>query len=728
MSHTQFEKIAISKDRQERLLNDQINDLIKSIESLKYDSGSQFSVKQMEIQKKRLSAQLEKLLNATSKDDLLNFEELGIDCMMIDEAHTFKKLNLFSKMNNVSGISNNGSNRSFDMYLKCQYLSEINNNKGITFATGTPITNTMCEMFVMQQYLQKSTLDKMGVGYFDAWATNFGETTTSLELNVEGNSFQLKTRFNKFVNVPELVTTFKEIADIQTSDMVNLDVPKLRSGKPIIVTCEADDFTKNLMDSFISRAEKIRNGNVDSNVDNFLKITGDARKLGTDARLLDFSAPVNPNGKLMLVVKNVYDEYINAIEKGIIGSQLIFSDIGIPNSNKYFSVYEFIKESLIDKGIPDDEIAFIHDAKTDKERESLFEMMNLGKIKILIGSTEKCGTGVNVQKYITALHHVDCPWRPSDIEQREGRAIRQLNQNKEVAIFRYVTKGTFDAYNWSIVENKQKFISQIMTSKSIARSCDDIDATALSYAEIKAAATGNPWIREKMELENKLQRLKILKNAYDNHIYSMQDNIMVSLPKLIKDAEMRILCVDNDICKRDETGNDFLINVGGEDFSERLDAGSKLLDIAEKCKVGNITDNIGTYKGFSISIKRNFIETDSIILKGNLNYSCLLGSSQIGNIIKIENLLKDLEKFKENERDKLDKLRKDLMVSKQEIEKPFTHEAEYQEKVIRLAEINRAIEFENNSVIDADLSENTTLTNDIMPSDYEMEENVCQPL
>ncbi|MCL2050862.1 MAG: DEAD/DEAH box helicase family protein [Lachnospiraceae bacterium] len=707
MSHTQFEKISISKERQIEMLEKQIDGLINAIDALKYNRGEQYSVKQMEIQRKRLNSQLEKLANNAYKDDLLNFEELGIDCIMIDEAHAFKKINLFSKMSNISGISNSGSNRSFDMFLKCQYLNEINGNRGIVFATGTPITNTMCEMFVMQQYLQKSTLDRMGIGYFDAWATSFGEVTTAFELNVEGNGYQLKSRFNKFVNLPELVTAFKEIADIQTSGMVSLDVPQLRGGKAIIVPSEPDDFARAFMDSFVERAELIRSGRVDGSVDNFLKITREARELGIDTRLLDPSAPENPAGKLSMVVNNVHGEYLLAIEKGIVGCQLIFSDIGVPNPQKDFTVYGYIKDRLIERGIPGDEIAFIHDAKTDKERESLFEQMQTGKKKILIGSTEKCGTGVNVQKHLTALHHVDCPWRPSDIEQREGRAIRQLNQNEEVAIYRYVTKGTFDAYNWSVVENKQRFISQIMTSKSIARSCDDIDEASLSYAEIKAVATGNPWVKEKMELENDIQRLKILKTAYDNQHYALQDDIMIKLPKQIRDAEMRLAKVNGDVISRDTAFGlepDFNIVLDGCGYSERAEAGNKLLDLAEKCKTSEI-NKIGSFKGFVISIRRNFMGINNLILSGKLDYSCDMGNSHVGNIVKIENLLKDMEKRVKETEESLGKLKADLSASKQEFEKPFAYESEYHEKVKKQAEINNKLDIMNSSVLGADLLE-----------------------
>ncbi|MFB5366965.1 helicase-related protein [Enterococcus faecium] len=474
MSHSQFEKIPISAERKERMLNQQIDEITYAIDETKSKNGERWTVKQMESQKKKLEEQLKKLSDESRKDDLITFEEMGVDSIMVDEAHTFKNLAIFSKMNNVSGISSNGAQKSTDMQLKCQYLSEINNGRGIVFATGTPISNTMCEMYVMQLYLQKEALEEMGIYHFDSWAANFGEVTTALELTVEGSGFRFKSRFNKFTNLPELMNIFREVADVQTSDMLDLDVPDLRGGKPIIVESEPDWYVKQVMEDFVVRAERIRNGGIDPSEDNFLKITHEARLLGTDARLIDKDAPNNPDGKLNKVAENVWNEYEKARADSRIGCQLIFSDSGTPAPGKEFTVYDYLKESLIEYGIPEEEIAFIHDAKTDAQRDILFKEMRTGKRKVLIGSTDKCGTGVNVQTHLVAMHHVDCPWKPSSIEQREGRGIRQGNENSEIAVYRYVTKGTFDAYNWSLVENKQRFISQVMTSKAVSRTCEDM--------------------------------------------------------------------------------------------------------------------------------------------------------------------------------------------------------------------------------------------------------------
>lgn len=556
MSHSQFEKIPISKERKERMLNDQIQEISYAIEEIKAEKGEQWTVKQMEGEKKKLEQQLKALSDETRKDDLICFEELGIDSIMVDEAHHFKNLAIFSKMNNVSGISSSGSQKAMDMYLKCQYLSEINDGRGIVFATGTPVSNTMCELYVMQLYLQKQALERMNIHHFDSWATNFGEVTTALELTVEGSGFRFKSRFNKFTNLPELMTIFREVADVQTSDMLKLPVPGLRTGNYIIVDSEPDWYIKQVMEEFVKRAEAIRAGGVDPSVDNFLKITNETRLLGTDARLLQPDAPNNPESKLNKVVENVAAEYFQNNQNGKIGCQLVFSDIGTPKATwsedweelfkqgaRTFDVYNYIKTELVKKGIPAEEIAFIHDAKTDAQRDTLFKEMRTGKKKIMIGSTDQCGTGVNVQKHLVAMHHIDCPWKPSCIEQREGRGIRQGNENDEIAVYRYVTKGTFDAYSWSLVENKQRFISQVMTSKSVSRTCEDIDEATLSYAEIKAVATGNPLIKEKMQLENDVQRLKLLKSTYDSQRYTLEDNITIRFPKLIKAAQEKAECV-----------------------------------------------------------------------------------------------------------------------------------------------------------------------------------------
>lgn len=706
MSHSQFEKIPISEERKERMLNEQIDEISYAIDEMKERNGERWTVKQMESQKKKLEEQLKSLSDESRKDDLITFEELGVDSIMVDEAHNFKNLAIFSKMNNVSGISSSGAKKSTDMQLKCQYLSEINDGRGIVFATGTPISNTMCEMYVMQLYLQKAALEEMGIYHFDSWAANFGEVTTALELTVEGSGFRFKSRFNKFTNLPELMNIFREVADVQTADMLDLDVPALRGGKPIIVESEPDWYVRQVMEDFVVRAERIRGGGVDPSVDNFLKITHEARLLGTDARLIDKDAPNNSDGKLNKVAENVWKEYEKGNANGHIGCQLIFSDIGTPGPDKDFTIYDYLKETLIQYGIPADEIAFIHDAKTDAQRDALFKEMRTGKKKVLIGSTDKCGTGVNVQTHLVAMHHVDCPWKPSSIEQREGRGIRQGNENEEVAIYRYVTKGTFDAYNWSLVENKQRFISQVMTSKAVSRSCEDIDEATLSYAEIKAVATGNPLIKEKMEIDNDVQRLKLLKASYDNQRYGLQDNFMIKYPKLIKTAAEKLANVREDVKARDKElidNPEFAITIGKATYTERVDGGTMMLEAISKCKTGETTA-IGKFHGFELLVEKNFLGINYMVLRGKTEYKAELSTSPVGSMVKLENLFNGLHENIDFLEKKIEQYQNDLEASKSEYDKPFAYSEELNEKLARQCELNAQLDLENAKAVDADLS------------------------
>lgn len=710
MSHSQFEKIPISRERKERVLNDQIEELSTAIEKIKEENGEQWTIKQIERQKKKLQEQLYALADESRKDDLICFEDLGIDSIMVDEAHHYKNRAIFSKMNNVAGISSSGSQKAMDMQLKCQYLTEINGGRGIVFATGTPVSNTMCELYVMQTYLQNEALERMGIHHFDAWAANFGEVTTALELNVEGNGFRFKSRFNKFTNLPELMTTFREVADVQTADMLKLPVPGLRTGSYIIVDSEPDWYIKQVMDEFVVRAERIRSGGVDPSVDNFLKITNEARLLGTDARLLEPDAPNNPDSKLNKVVENVAAEYFQNNVDGKIGCQLVFSDIGTPKSawsedweslfkqgERTFDVYNYIKTELVKKGIPAGEIAFVHDAKSDAQREMLFKEMRTGKKKIMIGSTDQCGTGVNVQKHLVAMHHIDCPWKPSCIEQREGRGIRQGNENETIAVYRYVTKGTFDAYTWSLVENKQRFISQVMTSKSVSRTCEDIDEATLSYAEIKAVATGNPLIKEKMQLENDVQRLKLLKSTYDSQRYALEDNITIRFPKLIKVAKEKAECVRMDMKTAEEsllTEQDFSITIGNARYAERVDGGTVMLEAISRCKNGETT-HLGQFKGFELLVEKNFIGVNYLVLRGKTSYKTDLSTSPVGNMVKLENLFGGIPETLENLNKRIEQYERDLEQSKSDYEKPFAQEAELAEKIARLNELNVQLDLEN---------------------------------
>ncbi len=736
MSHSQFEKIPISKERKERMLQAQIQEISYAIDEIKSEKGEQWTIKQMEAQKKKLDEQLKELTEESRKDDLITFEELGIDSVMVDEAHHFKNLSIFSKINNVSGISSTGSKKAMDMYLKCQYLDEINDGRGIVFATGTPVSNTMCELYVMQLYLQKRTLERMGIYHFDSWAANFGEVTTALELTVEGSGFRFKSRFNKFTNVPELMTSFREVADVQTADMLNLPVPALREGKPIIVESEPDWYVKQVMEEFAKRAERIHGGGVDPKEDNFLKITGEARLLGTDARLLELDAPNNPDGKLNKVAANVAAEYFAGNRDGKIGCQLIFSDIGTPKTawtpdwaeriknGGQFDIYNYLKTELVKQGIPADEISFIHDAKTDAQREALFKDMRSGKKKILIGSTDQCGTGVNVQAHITAMHHVDCPWKPSCIEQREGRGVRQGNENEEVAIYRYVTKGTFDAYSWSLVENKQRFISQVMTSKAVSRTCEDIDEATLSYAEIKAVATGNPLIKEKMQLENDVQWLKMLKSSYDSQRYSLQDNFMIRYPKLIKAATEKLACVLEDTKTAEaaliaEPDFAITVDVAGKStkFTERTEGGTFMLQAVSQCKTGETT-HIGSFKGFELLVEKNFIGVNNMVLRGKTDYKAELSTSPVGNMVKLENLCHGIQVNIPELEKRIEQYQRDMEQSRQEYEKPFTQEEELNEKVARLNELNVQLDLENGKTEDVDLCEEQDNARVAEPENY----------
>lgn len=739
MSHSQFERIPISKERQQALLEKQVEELTFAIDEMKSRNGEQWSVKQMEAAKKNITAQIKELADA-ERDDLITFEELGIDCLIVDECQAFKNLAVFSKMTNVSGITSSGSKRAMDMYLKCQYVSEINGGRGIIFATGTPISNTMVEMYVFQTYLQKELLEQMGIYHFDAWAANFGEVTSSLELTVEGNGFRFKNRFNKFKNLPELMNIFKECADIRMRDSLQLDVPELRGGNYIIESTEPDWYTKQVMEDFVKRAERIHNGGVDPSVDNFLKITNDARLLGTDARLLDPTAPVNPEGKLNQVVDNVYAEYIRAKDKGIIGTQLVFSDIGTPKSSwkeemleegyydrgHAFDVYNYIKTELVRRGIPAEEIAFVHDANTDAQRETLFKEMRLGKKKIMIGSTEKCGTGVNVQTHLVALHHVDCPWKPACIEQREGRGLRQGNENDEVAIYRYVTKGTFDAYSWSVVENKQRFISQVMTSKAVSRSCDDIDEVTFQYAEIKAVATGNPLIKEKMQIDNDVQRLRLLKSSYDSQRYQHQDNFMVRLPKLIAAAEEKLSGVKADVKLRDKMAYDqslFHLAVGISNYEEREPAGRALLSAINSAKTGTTTE-IGEYKGFKIKIEKNFMDCNYLILSGKNDYKMETSVSPVGMVTRIENKFNAIHEYISFYEERLEQYHRDMEQAKSDYEKPFEYEAELNEKLQRQIEINIQLDVDRQAGEENHERDDPELAEEMEPDREEREENV----
>lgn len=694
IGHSQFEKIPISQERQEKMLQDQIDELTYAIGEAKRSSGNEWSIKQMEKFRKGLEAEMKILLD-TPKDNVINFEQLGIDSIFVDEAHNYKNCAIFSKMRNVAGISNSQAKKSSDMLMKCQYIEEINDGKGIVFATGTPISNSMTEMFVMQRYLQNRELKSRDINHFDAWAANFGDIVSSLELAPEGTGYRMRDRFSKFTNLPELMTMFKDIADIQTPDMLNLPVPKLKDGKYKMLVSEANDFTKEKMNEFVERAEIIRAGNIDPSIDNMLKITNEARLLGTDPRLLDSTAENHKDSKLNKCVDSIIKEYEES--NSFQGTQIVFCDVGTPNKNAEFTVYDYVKEELIRRGINKEEICFIHDAKTEVQRERLFSEMRSGQKRIMIGSTSKLGVGTNIQDRMIAIHHLDCPYRPSDLEQREGRIIRQGNMNKEVNIYRYVTKDTFDSYLWQLVEQKQKFISQIMTSKSIARNCQDVDEVVLNYAEVKALATGNPLIKEKMEIDNELQKLRMFKSSYDSKKYKMQDNFTFKYPKLIEQSTKRLEALNRDIEIRDRNNNEeFSILLNGMKLDKREDAGTILKGLEKKEGI------VGNFKGFDISFEENlYFGISDVVLNGNLKYKVELSENLHGNIIKIENKLNNLEKKVEETEREIGEYKRNLEQSKLEYDKPFIYENELKEKTIRQAQLNDILSLDK-SIDDGD--------------------------
>ena len=711
MGFTQFEKIPISKERQEKLLYKQIDEITESIKGIKNEQGQNWSIKQMEKFKKNLETQLEKLLDS-EKDNIINFEELGVDSLFVDEAHYYKNCATFSKMRNVAGISNASAKKSQDLLMKIGYIQEINDGKGIVFATGTPISNSMAEMFVMQRYLQPDTLRDRGITHFDEWASNFGEVISSLELAPEGTGYRIRNRFSKFTNLPELMQMFNQVADTQTADMLDLPVPKLKDNQYKIITSEPSEFTKQEMDTYVDRAEAIRAGAVSPSQDNMLKITNEARLLGTDPRLIDEMAINDPDSKINQCIENIYKEYIASGD--VKGTQIVFSDVGTPKDGKRFDIYNYIKDQLIKKGIASEEICFIHDAKTEVQRDHMFAYVRHGTKRIILGSTPKMGTGVNIQNKLITLHHVDCPYRPSDIEQREGRILRQGNKNDEVNIYRYVTKNTFDSYLWQIVEQKQKFISQIMTSKSIPRSAEDIDETVLSFAEVKALATGDPRIKEKMNLDNDVSRLRMLKTAYDNQKYAFQDNYLYKYPKLIKEEENKLenLIKDMERISINKTEG-FSITINGKLYSERVEAGQALSKQMEKLKIGQEV-NIGKYLGFNLLISRsNFYEKYQIIVQGNSKYRADLGQSELGNITRIENLLKYLSEGERKMEANIDKYKQNLSNSKIAYDKLFPYKEELKEKQARLNQLNQELDLERKEEAIEELSEEKTTEEEI---------------
>ncbi|WP_260480384.1 helicase-related protein [Listeria booriae] len=691
IGHSQFERIPISAERQKQQFKKQISEITEGIRELKAHQGERFTIKQLEKLRKSLETKLESLSKESRKDDVVTFEQLGIDKLFVDEAHYYKNLFLYTKMRNIAGVPQTAAQKSSDLFMKCQYLDEITDGKGIVFATGTPISNSMTELYTMMRYLQYRTLEAKGLIHFDAWAATFGETTTAMELAPEGSGYRIRTRFAKFFNLPELMNMFKEVADIQTADMLDLPTPKVVRDTIVVKPTETQ---KKMVESLSERATLVRNGSVFPTEDNMLKITNDGRKIGLDQRLMNDLLPDEPSSKVNACIRTVFKTWEEShVQKS---TQLIFSDLSTPKGNEEFSVYTDMKAKLMEEGVPEQEIAFIHDAKTDKQKQTLFAKVRSGEVRILLGSTAKMGAGTNVQDRLLALHNLDCPWRPSDLEQRAGRIVRQGNQNEEVSIFNYVTEGTFDAYMYQTNEAKQKFISQIMTSKSPARSCEDIDETALSYAEIKALCTGNPYIKEKMELDVDVVKLRLLKADYQTQQQSLEQQIVTVYPQKIQQLGIRLKAQENDARAVSQVvESEFSIDLQGVRFREREQAGRTLLAICQHASKDGKPMIVGTYKGFEIEYSYDtFYNKANIRLKKEEIYSLSLGSDAVGNMTRMENVLQGISGEVVNTQQELDNIVAQSEKAKIEVKTPFAQEQELHEKSARLSELNLVLELD----------------------------------
>lgn len=691
IGHTQFEKIPMSKEYQEKHIQDQIDEIINYIEEYKHDRNQNFTVKQLEKTKKKLEARLEKLNDDFKKDDVITFEELGVDKLFVDEAHGFKNLYLHTKMRNVAGIGQSEAFKSSDMFMKCRYMDEMTNGKGIVFATGTPVSNSMTELYTMQRYLQYENLKKNHLEHFDAWASTFGETQSAFELAPEGTGYRVKTRFSKFYNLPELMSMFKEVADIQTADMLNLPTPE--AHYEVIKTLPSEE-QKEILKGLSERADKVRNRVVEPDEDNMLNITNDGKKLALDQRLINPLLPDNPDSKVNVCVKNVFAIWDKT--KDDRSTQLLFSDMSTPKGDGEFNIYDDIRDKLVAMGIPKEEIAFIHEANSDKQKDELFAKVRKGDVRILIGSTQKMGAGTNVQNKLIALHDLDVPWRPADLEQRAGRIVRQGNENKEVNIYRYVTENTFDAYLWQTIENKQKFISQIMTSKTPVRVAEDVDESSLNYAEIKALATGDPKIKEKMDLDNEVTKLKMLEANFKSNRYRLEDKVAKNYPEEITRTEKLIEAVKKDIADVEPQGegeNKFTsITILGEKITDKKLAGEKLLEAIKTIKI-NESKMIGKYRNMDLEVSYNFFTNEhNFSLNGAAKHSGELGTSADGNITRLDNALEKMPEKLNRLEEKLVSTKEQLENAKEELKKPFEKADELKTKVLRLAELNKLLD------------------------------------
>lgn len=646
----------------------------------------------MEKTKKSLEVRLGKLNDRSKKDDVVTFEQLGVDRLFVDESQEFKNLFLYTKMRNVAGISQSESQRASDMFAKCRYMDEITGGKGITFATGTPISNSMTELYTNMRYLQYDRLMELGFKNFDAWASTFGETKTAIELTPEGTGYRAKTRFSKFYNLPELISIFKEAADIQTADMLHLPVPECDYENVVI---QPSEFQKQIVKSLGQRAEYVRNASVDPAVDNMLKITNDGRKCALDQKLINPDLPENPNSKVKVCAVKAYEMWKDT--EDIKAAQLVFCDSSTPKGDGSYNVYDALKGELVKLGVPEKEIAYIHDANSENKKAELFAKVRSGQIRFLFGSTKKMGAGTNVQERLIALHHLDVPWRPSDIEQQEGRILRQGNINPRVKIFRYVTESTFDSYSWQIIENKQKFIGQIMTSKLPVRSCDDVDEAALSYAEVKALATGNPYIKEKMTLDTEVAKLKLLKANFKSQKYRLEDDIVSVYPQEISQLKDNISGYKADIAKRDTTRNiiaeNFFITINGVSYHDRKSGGAALIEAAHNKDINRV--RIGSYMGFDLYSRYNFMYNGyELYIQGKKEHWVELSKDPVGVITRINNCLDGLDKKLEKAQSSLSDVYQKLESAKIEAAKEFDKEDELNQKLERLSELNALLDMD----------------------------------
>ena len=688
IGHSQFEKIPLSTERQMAMIERQITEVEMAIEALKAENGERYSIKQMEKTKKSLSARLSRLNDSSRKDNVVTFEQLGVDRLFVDESHNYKNLFLYTKMRNVAGIAQTEAQKSSDMFAKCQYMDELTGGKGITFATGTPISNSMTELYTNMRYLQYNTLQRLGLGHFDSWAASFGETQTAIELAPEGTGYRAKTRFAKFFNLPELIALFKESADIQTPDMLKLPVPEADYENIVL---KPSEYQQDMVQSLADRAEAVRDRKVQPNIDNMLKITNDGRKLALDQRLINDMLPDEENSKATTCVDKAFEIWEHTKEQK--SAQLIFCDLSTPKGDGTFNVYEDIRDKLMAKGVPENEIAFIHDANTETRKAELFAKVRSGQVRFLLGSTAKMGAGTNVQDRLIALHHLDVPWRPSDIEQQEGRILRQGNLNPKVKIFRYVTEGTFDSYSWQLIENKQKFIGQIMTSKSPVRSCEDIDEAALTYAEVKALATGNPYIKEKMDLDIQVSKLKLLKANHTSQKYRLEDNIVKNYPVQIATMKERLEGYRADIQTYQQNKfpdkDTFSIKIGNRVYTDKKEAGTALIDMCRSAKQPNMAVTIGEYQGFKMKVTfDSFFSKFTVNLKGSISHEVEIGADPLGNIQRLSNALDGMTAKMEAVAQKLENVEHQLETAKVEVTKPFAQEAELAQKLERLTELN----------------------------------------